>query len=183
MILSRADARLIAANWHGAELVQCTNGSRLGVRGMRPDQSAWVPVTDDGERRSRNGLAHQPLDLPTLYQARFNRGDLDGLLELYEPEAELVASEAGNTVSGEQLKAELRLALAGNPVIKIRSRLLVKSGNLALVSSRWTITSADASKKSGVSADVCRSGVDGGWLYVMDDPFGVSLHNPDEDDD
>jgi uncharacterized protein (TIGR02246 family) len=104
------------------------------------------------------------------------QGDLEGLVELYEPDATFVP-QPGTAVSG---RAAIRAALV--PFVEMQPRLtdnvekVLLAGDTALVSNRWTLTGTDPEgapvELSGVSADVFRRRPDGSWGIAVDDPWG-----------
>lgn len=169
-----AAATPAADSWPGSVLLARTEQTVRGLRGMGNRLSAWRPVRGGGPPKPTRGVALQPADLPALYKARFNAGDLDGLLELYHGDAVLVTNEAGDAVSGEQLRSAL--AVVGSPgvAIKITSRVMAQNGHVALVTSKWAITGLDT-PLSGVSTDVCLPGPGGNWLFHLDIPPGLAM--------
>jgi uncharacterized protein (TIGR02246 family) len=103
-------------------------------------------------------------------------GDLDGLLDLYEPDAAF-APEPGRSISGQKAIGE---ALAGFLALRPRMTGTVEQvltvGDTALVANRWTLqgTQPDGApiEMGGVSADVLRRRPDGRWGILIDDPWG-----------
>ena len=105
-------------------------------------------------------------------------GDLDGMMELYEPDAAF-APQPGQTVTGQ---AEIRAALGGFLAVKPRMEgtieKVLEAGDTALVANRWELsgTAPDGSpvRMAGTSADVLRRRADGSWGIVIDDPWGAA---------
>ena len=105
-----------------------------------------------------------------------NRGDLDGLAALYEPEAAFVA-QPGQVVAG---LAAVREVLAGLLALAPRATLepltVVRAGDLALVVSRWRLSGTGpdgaAVELGGQTADVVRRQADGTWRFAIDNPWG-----------
>jgi len=120
-----------------------------------------------------------PLDTINRLTDAINRGDLDAALDLYEPNAVLVA-QPGEIARG---RAGIRDALARfvslKPTLSGQSQQLVESGDIVLYCSRWTLTGTgpDGGKvqMAGVSSDVLRKQPDGRWLIVIDNPWGTSI--------
>ena len=124
--------------------------------------------------------AMTPAQLMTTFAERAGRGDAEGLLELYEPEA-VFEPQLGVVLRG---TAEIGAALAGfaamGPVITyVGEPDVVVVDDIALVSNTWMMTAAlpDGSTHSdgGVSADVLRRQGDGTWRVLIDQPRGATL--------
>ncbi len=122
--------------------------------------------------------AREPEEAHRLWGERFKAGDLEGLLALYEPNATL-APQPGQAASG---AAAIREALGGFLGLKamfdwVETRPAIRSGDLALLHSRWTLTGTgpDGSplNLSGTTADVVRRQADGSWLFAIDNPWGT----------
>jgi ketosteroid isomerase-like protein len=109
-------------------------------------------------------------DIHPAVEAGVNDQDLDGLMALYEPGATLVQLD-GTTLTGTEL---IREAYASFVELKgqmtVRSRYAIEAGDLAVLSNEWTYTVGDQSL-SAITAEVARRQPDGGWLYVVDNPW------------
>ena len=123
--------------------------------------------------------ASTPEQLHRLWVEGVNRGDLDGLDALYEPEAAFVA-QPGTVITG---RAAIRDANAGLIALKPRATLelltTVRSGDLALLVSRWSLegTGADGEPVAiaGQTLDVARLQPDGTWRFAIDNPWGDGI--------
>jgi uncharacterized protein (TIGR02246 family) len=112
----------------------------------------------------------------------FNRGDIDGVMLTYEPGA-VVVGEPGTRVSG---TPALRTMFAGFIAVKahftFQGHEVIQAEDIALHLTAWQMTGVGpdgtAVKASGLSVAVLRRQADGGWLMVIDDPFGDTLLNP-----
>jgi uncharacterized protein (TIGR02246 family) len=123
--------------------------------------------------------ARVPEDLPRLWSDLFNRGDLDGLAALYEPDARLVG-EPGRVAVG---RAQIREALNGWSVVRGQvaitpARVLLGPDVVALASNSWSLTGTNPDgspvSMSGTSAEIVRRQPDGTWLIAVDDPYSQS---------
>ena len=107
-----------------------------------------------------------------------NSGNLDALVQLYEPDA-VFATQPGSLARG---PAGVREALAGFAAMKGTLDLTVthvlKASDLALVTTVWSFTGTGPDGKpvtlAGKSADVLRRQADGTWRFVIDNPWGTT---------
>jgi ketosteroid isomerase-like protein len=121
--------------------------------------------------------ARNPEDIDRDFEREMNAGNLDGLVALYEPTATFTV-EPGKVVSG---SAAIREALAGflslRPAIELTPRLLANTGEIAMLSSRWTLkgTAPDgiALELAGESVEIVRRQADGTWKFIIDSPSGL----------
>ena len=121
---------------------------------------------------------HNPEEIHRSFEERFNSGDIDALLELYEDNAAFVPQPGGETLTG---KAAIRQALEGFLSLKgkmtLTTRYAVRSGNIALLSGEWLLkaTGEDGApiEMGAKTAEIARLQPDGRWLYVADHPFGA----------
>jgi ketosteroid isomerase-like protein len=122
------------------------------------------------------GNKSTPEDFHHHYAEAFNSGDVQPLLELYEPSASLV-SQPDEVASGH---AAIGGALSQYQTIgkmTAETRYCIQSGDVALASASWSIegTGPDGEPVAvrGTSADLLRRQLDGRWLLVVDHPFGA----------
>ena len=93
----------------------------------------------------------------------------------YEPGAALV-SQRGTTVTGTEPIHEVLLRfMTIKPKVTIEVPLVIESGDMALVHSKWTTVGTDADGNridfAGQAAEVMRRQADGTWLFVIDNPY------------
>jgi ketosteroid isomerase-like protein len=115
---------------------------------------------DDGVARQR---ASKPEDLSRFVVERLNAGDVDGLVELYEPNA-VLALPGGQTATGAQeIRAAYQRLVTGQPTFQPGAQqATIRSGDLALTSSRLT--------DGAITVEVARRQPDRTWLWVLDRP-------------
>lgn len=106
----------------------------------------------------------KPEDLTRQFVDHVNAGDLDGLVDLYEPEA-VIAFPPGRITQGHAAIRELYAAmLADKPHFDYEEPLTTLiAGDLAL-------TATPAQDAAGVRVQVVRRQPDGTWKRVLDRP-------------
>jgi uncharacterized protein (TIGR02246 family) len=117
-----------------------------------------------------------PEDTIRRFSALLAEGDLDALIDLYEPDAAF-APRPGETVTGRNaIREALRPFLALQPRMTGQIERVLVAGETALVANRWNLTGTQADgtavQMAGVSADVLRRREDGSWGIAIDDPWG-----------
>jgi uncharacterized protein (TIGR02246 family) len=121
---------------------------------------------------------HTPADTIRRFSALLEAGDLDALVDLYEPEAAF-APQPGETVIGrDAIREALRPFLALEPRMTAAVERVLVAGETALVANRWTLTGTQPDgnpvQLAGVSADVLQRRADGSWGIAIDDPWGAA---------
>ena len=123
-------------------------------------------------------LTPSPHDTIRRFADLLAEGDLDALVDLYEPEAAF-SPRPGEAVSGrEAIREALGPFLALEPRMTGEIERVLLAGDTALVANRWTLTGTQPDgtpiELGGVSADVMRRRGDGSWGIAIDDPWGGS---------
>ena len=120
--------------------------------------------------------AHTPEDVHPTFAKLFSAGDLDGVMALYDPGAQLIPQPGASPVSGPTIRQVLQGFLALQPSISIETTGLVTTKDVALLRSHWTLKGKGADGRpvemSHRSIEVVRRQPDGTWRFVIDDPFG-----------
>jgi len=113
---------------------------------------------DGGEATER---ALQPEDLDRLFLERANAGDVDGVVDLYEPDA-VLAFPPGHLAAGRQAIREVYAdLLASRPRLTGTIRPAIRNGDIAMTS---TVRPGNA------TVEVARRQPDGTWLWLIDQP-------------
>ena len=120
--------------------------------------------------------ANSPQEMAEGIGQGIDKGNLDGVMALYEPNACLVP-QPGQLLQGHvAIREGIAAFIALNPAMTGESRTVVQADDLAIVYTNWTLSGktpeGDAVNMSGQSTDVMRSQPDGTWLCVIDNPFG-----------
>jgi ketosteroid isomerase-like protein len=105
--------------------------------------------------------ALQPEELDRLFLERANTGDVDGVVDLYEPDAVLVVPPGRLAVGTQAIRDVYTGLLAGRPRFTGVIRPAVRAGDLALTS---TVRAGNA------TVEVARRQPDGSWRWLIDQP-------------
>src|SRR5262249_17859403 len=104
-------------------------------------------------------MSETPDSVIHRFTERLNRGDVEGALELYEPEATFVAAP-GTTVSGiDRIRESLERFAALKPTMTGEIQGVREGSDVALVLNRWHLAGEGRDgpiEMSGTSADVLR---------------------------
>lgn len=112
---------------------------------------------------SQRTKAKKPSDLHQLLAERGNAGDLDGIVELYEPDAVVTFDRAQPAIGHDAIReAFADLLTTGVTFTAEGQRPPVEVGDLAITS--WT------SGPAGYTCEVARRQPDGSWRWVIDIP-------------
>jgi uncharacterized protein (TIGR02246 family) len=120
--------------------------------------------------------ATTPEQIHRLFEDLFNAGDIDGLMELYDPNAALIAQPGSVAQGSEQVRAALQNFLALKARITLGTQLVVTVGDLAYLSNTWSLRGTgpdgDPVALGATTAEVARRQADGTWRYVIDNAWG-----------
>jgi uncharacterized protein (TIGR02246 family) len=120
--------------------------------------------------------ATTPEQIHRLFEDTFNAGDIDGLMELYESDAALIAQPGSVAQGSEQVRSALQSFLALKGSITLDTKLVVTVGDLAYLSNTWSLrgTGSDGNPVTlgATTAEVARRQADGSWRYVIDNAWG-----------
>jgi|SRR5271165_7014450 len=110
---------------------------------------------------AKNEKAIQPEDLDRLFLERANSGDLDGVVSLYDTNAQL-ALPSGEIVSGaNNIRRVYEELLAAKTQFQGEVQPAIRNGNIALTSTRLP---------KGITIEVAQRQPDGSWLWIIDQP-------------
>jgi ketosteroid isomerase-like protein len=97
-------------------------------------------------------------------------------MELYEPDAALIAQPGSVAYGSDQARAALPPFLALKGRITLDTKLLVTVGDLAYLSNTWSLSGTgpdgNAVTLGATTAEVARRQADGSWRYVIDNAWG-----------
>ena len=83
--------------------------------------------------------ATTPEQIHRLFEDSFNAGDLDSLMQLYEPDAALIAQSGSIAHGSEEARAALQGFLALKGRITLDTKLVVTVGDLAYLVNAWSL--------------------------------------------
>jgi uncharacterized protein (TIGR02246 family) len=121
--------------------------------------------------------ATTPEQIHRLFEEAFNAGDLEALMALYEPDASLVPQPGAVAEGTDAIRESLRWFLDRGGRITLDTKLVLRVGDLAYLSNRWSLTGAtmpdgSPAELGAVTAEVARLQADASWLYVIDNAWG-----------
>jgi ketosteroid isomerase-like protein len=122
-------------------------------------------------------MVRHPEDFHQVYGKTFSAGDLDSIMALYEPTARLIPQPGGPAVTGQAIRDALQGFLALKPTLTVETESAIKTEDIALLRSKWTLTGTGADGKSVTMShrgtEVIRCQPNGTWRLVIDHPFGA----------
>ena len=123
--------------------------------------------------------ARTPEESSELFTDAVNRGDLDALIALYEPDAISQPPTPDPPVDNNAARRALFEGMLGlHPKVDLQVIRTLTGKDIAQVCGSWTLEGAapDGSQinMSGFYADVLRRQADGTWLFVLDNPLSTS---------
>jgi uncharacterized protein (TIGR02246 family) len=120
--------------------------------------------------------ATTPEQIHRSFEDRFNAGDIDGLMELYESDAALIAQPGSVAHGSEQVRAALQGFLVLKGRITLDTKLVFSVGDLAYLSNTWSLSGTGPDGEpvtlGATTAEVARRQADGTWRYVIDNALG-----------
>ena len=106
-----------------------------------------------------------------------NRGDLQGLMSLYEPDAAFAAQPGTLAHGPEGVRQSITAFLAMKGKLDLNVTRVLEAGGLAFVAGVWSFTGTGPDGTTitltGRNGDVLRRQGDGSWRFVIDNPWGT----------
>jgi ketosteroid isomerase-like protein len=110
-----------------------------------------------------------------LFPEHMRNGDIDAVLEFYEPGAAFANQQGEVKVGLEALRQELAPLASMRANFKFNLRKIVLAGDIALVHNEWKTTSGQ--EMSGHAVEVFRRQADGTWRLVIGDSFTIRIQS------
>ncbi|SFQ01014.1 conserved hypothetical protein [Geodermatophilus dictyosporus] len=115
-----------------------------------------------------HGLALE--DIHSAVKRTINKEDVEGFVGLYAQNAHMVLPD-GSTITGhEAIREQVIQVCAMKGRMTVTTRYIIEAGDLAILSNKWTLT-AGGESMSAITAEVAQRQPDGGWLYIIDNPY------------
>ncbi|MBM2293510.1 nuclear transport factor 2 family protein [Sulfitobacter pseudonitzschiae] len=115
-------------------------------------------------------------DLDGVYdawQSRFNAGDLDGLMALYDADVTYINPDGVEMIGSADTRTDYAALLALKPKIDIGDRKHVVYKDISLTTNHWSLELTDPDGKlvnlTGGGIEVVRNIAGAGWLFIIDD--------------
>ena len=122
--------------------------------------------------------ARSPEECDQLFARHLNAGELDALVDLYEPGCSMVQRDGGIASGSVAIRAIFERMLARRPHIVCEIVKVVSNGDdLAIVHNHWRLVMRDddgrANEITGKAIEIMRRQPDGSWRLALDDPYGL----------
>jgi ketosteroid isomerase-like protein len=120
-----------------------------------------------------------PLEAITALVEARNAGNVERALQCYGPDA-VVVVQPGSVFTGlDGARAALEAFVALRSTFVVTARKFIEGPDVALHYCEWTLTGTGQAGQplmlTGRSTDVFRLQPGGGWLLVLDNPYGTSV--------
>lgn len=127
-------------------------------------------------------LPKKPEDVIPAVVERFNSGNLEALMELYDPEAVFVAHDGRVVTDRNEFGAQFQRDMNLGAPLRANARHVFVGGNVAQIILDWSIdgTGPDGEPvhAHGTASDIMKRGADGVWRYIIDNNQGTAVRHP-----
>jgi uncharacterized protein (TIGR02246 family) len=123
-----------------------------------------------GDDAAKTG-ALTPNELADLFVERLAAGDLDGLIELYEPDALFAPNPATEVTGVNSIREQLAPYISAGARMTLELRRIAVIDDVALISNDATLVGLFEQPLVTTTTEVARRQQDGRWLYAIDHPF------------
>jgi uncharacterized protein (TIGR02246 family) len=125
---------------------------------------------------TRTGAARAAEDCDHLLGAYLAAGDLEAIVELYEPGAAFVTQDREVKVGRDAIRQAFADLAALKPRLRSNVFMTLRNGeNLAVLYNDWTMSvrtpDGQTQEMTGKAIEVVCRQSDGSWKFAVDDPF------------
>lgn len=125
-----------------------------------------------------HSIVTDPATFATAFDHALNAGDLDRLLQLYDPQASMRTSNGSVGQGIDLISRELRSLISAKAQIKNRLRHILQHHETALIVVDWTleINTPDGQRVTtqGAATNVLRQTAEHGWRMIIGNPQGTA---------
>lgn len=115
----------------------------------------------------------KPEECDELFEKYVNEGNLDALVDLYEPEATLVSAPGQLATGHEAIRGALGPLIQMGAKVKLNVTQTVIAGDIAVTYNEWSGKAGEV-EMSGKALEICHRQPDGTWKFAIDDPYARS---------
>jgi ketosteroid isomerase-like protein len=115
--------------------------------------------------------ARSPEEICRLFQQFMAAGDIESLLNLYDPEAVILGRSREMQRGDQGLRQQLAPMAAAKINFTFRIDQVIQSGDIALMHTYWTASAPEPMAEHAV--EVARRQPDRTWRWLIGDPFTV----------
>jgi ketosteroid isomerase-like protein len=113
-----------------------------------------------------------PTQFATYAEQRFNAGDIDGVMNLIEPEATLNFPDGQIAFGADAIRAEVARAQSAGLQVSLTHVSVTLQGDFADAVTRWSFSTHPSAEGlrplAGTLAHLLRQGPDGVWRHLVD---------------
>jgi uncharacterized protein (TIGR02246 family) len=121
-------------------------------------------------------VPQKPEDWPQVFEQYLNAGDLDAVMELYEPDARFVARSGETLVGRDAIRKVLGSMIDAKTHLRSQVIKAVTVGDIPQLYTDFEGTAVDGSGMSiairNKAIEVLRRHPDGSWKLIVGDPNG-----------
>jgi uncharacterized protein (TIGR02246 family) len=131
--------------------------------------------------------ASTPADICRIFRQAMAAGDIDAVLEIYDPEVVFLNPSGEARTGKQQLLEELAPLVAAKADFAFEIKQIIETADVALMHTRWRVSHPQPMTVYAI--EVARRQRDGTWRWLIGDPFTVgrftdsSDHAPLQQDD
>lgn len=113
--------------------------------------------------------ARKPEECDALFEKYLNEGNLDALVDIYEPEATLLPAPGQVATGHAAIRETLGQLISLGAKLKLTVTQTVVAGDIAVTYNDWSGQAGEMQLK-GRAMEITRRQPDGTWRFVIDDP-------------